>query len=74
MRRQSPLCLSVQYHKTGSVLEGHPQGLNPLVQAVEVPQQVAGLAGMKVVKTQLAVEVAVGGESDGRDLSTKTQL
>ena len=68
VRRESPLSLSVQHHQTGPVLEGHPQGPDPLVQAVVVPQQAAGLRGVEVVETQLTVEVAVGGESDGRDL------
>ena len=68
VRRQSPLRLSVQIDEAGPVPEGHPQGANPLVHVVVVSQQGAGLGGVEVVETQLTVEVAVGGESDGRDL------
>ena len=68
VRRETALGLPVQPDQTGPVPEGHPQGPNSLVQVVVVPQQAAGLGGVEVVETQLTVEVAVGGESDGRDL------
>ena len=66
--RQSPLRLSIQVDQAGPVPEGHPQGPDPLVHGVVVPQQGAGLGGVEIVETQLTVEVTVGGESDGRDL------
>ena len=68
MGRKSPLSLSIQHDETGPVPEGHPQGPNSLVQVVVVPQQAAGLGGVEVVETELAVEVAVAGESDCWDL------
>lgn len=68
MGRKSPLSLSIQHDETGPVPEGHPQGADSLVQVVVVPQQAAGLRGVEVVETELAVEVAVAGESDRRDL------
>ena len=68
VRWKGPLRLSVQRHETRPVPEGHPECVDPLVQTVVVPQQAASLGGLEVVQTQLAVEVAVGRESDGRDL------